>query len=144
MCVKRDGTKKASLTPGERFSKLVFEQHADGDLGWFVCDCGTRFKANVYHVMSGETKSCGCNRDLRWMNERCYSSKANVTNKSTGIKNVYLNGDSYISVVTRKGVRYITQNFKTVEEAAVERDKIVGFLKSEDFDSLKNYKQRIV
>jgi hypothetical protein len=50
---------------GKRFNRAVVESFAGKDnknyrLVWCKCDCGTRFKARIAHLLSGLVQSCGC------------------------------------------------------------------------------------
>lgn len=60
-----------SLKPGDKFWMLSFIQNVGPDklnhrwLGLFSCDCGNEKAMNIYEVMSGKHKSCGCLRDSK-------------------------------------------------------------------------------
>lgn len=57
--------KRLDLT-GQRFGRLIaleFVGRQSNDSQWLcICDCGSYTKANLGHLKSGATKSCGCLR----------------------------------------------------------------------------------
>jgi ribosomal protein S27AE len=72
---------------GKRFGKLMVVRRADAPknryVGWeCICDCGNRIVVQSSHLVSGQTKSCGCLR-----NEiRSIKSRANTGNKNPNWK----------------------------------------------------------
>lgn len=55
---------------GQRFGKLVVTKRDETRGGvkcywWCVCDCGTEKSVRGTHLSSGNTKSCGCLRNIR-------------------------------------------------------------------------------
>lgn len=47
---------------GERFGRLVVEEHPPGEFALCLCDCGTRKQVRTNALRRGATKSCGCLR----------------------------------------------------------------------------------
>lgn len=60
--------KTLTVNKGERFGRLVVIKEAEprqckkGKIRRFLCqcDCGNTTTVDIYHLASGETKSCGC------------------------------------------------------------------------------------
>ncbi len=58
------GNRRYNLTPGQRFTRLEVIRETEPRNGRRYalcrCDCGTVREFNVYKLLSGQTKSCGC------------------------------------------------------------------------------------
>lgn len=79
-------TSKYHISAGDRFSRLVAKQfsHRDGyRIFWdFRCDCGTEKKIEIYNVLRGSTKGCGCVRATFSVRTKTVHGEATRDNRS--------------------------------------------------------------
>ena len=84
---------------GKRFGKLVaieFEGRVNRSSRWrCICDCGNEKVSTQRHLVSGNTKSCGCNVNPRHAQAISSSSSVNYTYQTWfGMKNRCCNKNS--------------------------------------------------
>ena len=68
--VIRPGTRFGRLTIVSEVERMVFPNGCSHRMFRCLCSCGGITKANLYHLKSGHTASCGCGRIKQFPKER--------------------------------------------------------------------------
>lgn len=86
--------------------------------GVFKCDCGNTKVVRLDQVREGYIKDCGCGALKK--------TKPNPNNKSTGLRNIYLYGNSYKIIIRNSGAETPRIKCHDLDECIAIRDYLKG------------------
>lgn len=144
---------------GRRFGKITVTSEEKEGEKWYcfgTCDCGKKVRIRKDSLVSGKTKSCGCDkrsetkieqlksgRNLKDHTSLCFfENDAPSKNNTSGVKGVsYVKRTKkYRAFVGYKNKVYSLGEFETIEEAKKVREKAVKIIKNGKFEEWRKEK----
>lgn len=131
---------------GKRFGRLIAvrqtkERNSKGSVIWECsCDCGKTVHIAAEHLVSGNTKSCGCLKQekqkkigdqLTFYDGTCIDwlrSRKNRSDNTSGFRGVYKRGNKWMVSIGLKGKRYycgMFENFEDAKNTRLEVEKVL-------------------